>query len=55
MNRDAFIDAYVLGYLKAAFKEHLAADIVDALFEEAENAALESANVKAPHTQPEVV
>lgn len=50
-----YVDAFMLGYLKAALKEHLAVDIVDALFEEAENAALESANVKAPHAQPEVV
>lgn len=50
-----YVDAFMLGYLKAALKEHLAADIVDAMFEEAEHAALESANVKAPHTQPEVV
>ena len=46
MDRDAFIDAYTLGYLKAALKEHLAADIVDSLFTEAEDAARDAANVK---------
>lgn len=40
------VDAFMLGYLKAALKEHLAADIVDALFEEAEDAARDAANVK---------
>ncbi|MDK4309509.1 hypothetical protein [Corynebacterium accolens] len=55
MDRDAFIDAYTLGYLKAALKDHLVADIVDSLFTEAEDAALESAGAKASHTQPEVV
>lgn len=50
-----YIEAFTLGYLKATLKEHLAADIVDTMFEEAEHAALESAKTKAPHTQPEVV
>lgn len=50
-----YVDAFMLGYLKAALKDHLAADIVDTMFEEAEHAALESAGAKAPHTQPEVV
>lgn len=49
------VDAFMLGYLKAALKERLAADIVDTMFEEAEHAALESANAKAPRTQTEVV
>lgn len=34
-----YVDAFMLGYLKAALKEHLAADIVDSLFKEAEHAA----------------
>lgn len=55
LNRTAFIDAYTLGYLKVALKERLAVDIVDALFKEAEDAALESDGAKASHTQPEVV
>jgi len=49
-----YVDAFMLGYLKATLKKHLAADIVDTMFEEAEYAALESANVKAPHTPTEV-
>lgn len=41
-----YVDAFMLGYLKAALKEHLAADIVDSLFKEAEDAARDAANVK---------
>lgn len=46
------IQDFMLGYLKATLKEHLAADIVDSLFKEAEHAALESANTKDPTLNP---
>lgn len=44
-----YVDAFMLGYLKAALKEHLAADIVDTMFEDAEHAALGAVH----HAQPE--
>ena len=44
-----YIEAFMLGYLKAALKDHLAVDIVDALFKEAEDAAHDAAH----HAQPE--
>lgn len=43
------VDAFMLGYLKAALKDHLAADIVDSLFTEAEDAARGAVH----HAQPE--
>lgn len=55
MMNSGYVDSFMLGYLKAALKEHLASDIVDTLFEEAEKAALELAKTKASHAQPEVV
>lgn len=41
-----YVDAFMLGYLKASLKERLASDIVDNLFTEAEDAARDAANVK---------
>ncbi|MFR9871826.1 hypothetical protein ACL1AW_14750 [Corynebacterium striatum] len=35
-----YIEAFMLGYLKAAFKEHLSSELVDDLFDEAARAAL---------------
>ncbi|WP_172453507.1 hypothetical protein [Corynebacterium striatum] len=35
-----YIEAFMLGYLKAAFKEHLSSELVDDLFDEATHAAL---------------
>ena len=43
----AYIDAYTLGYLKAALKEHLKPSIVEELFTEAEQAALDAAIARA--------
>ena len=42
LNRTAFIDAYTLGYLKAALKKRIDSNLVDELFAEAEQAARES-------------
>lgn len=39
MNSDAFINAYALGYIKAALKEHIKPSLIDELFTEAEQAA----------------
>lgn len=39
LNRTAFIDAYTLGYLKAALKEHIKPSLIEGLFTEAEQAA----------------
>lgn len=36
----AYLEAFMLGYLKAAFKEHLSSGLVDDIFDEAERAAL---------------
>lgn len=44
-----YIEAFMLGYLKAALKDHLAADIVDSLFTEAEDAARDVVH----HAEPE--
>lgn len=44
-----YIDAYTLGYLKAALKEHLKPSIVEELFTEAEQAALDAAIARAGH------
>ncbi|HAT1445490.1 hypothetical protein ACL1HT_04460 [Corynebacterium striatum] len=38
----AYLEAFMLGYIKAALKEQLCHDEVDALYEEAERCALES-------------
>lgn len=38
----AYLEAFMLGYLKAAFKEHLSSELVDDLFDEAEAAARET-------------
>lgn len=38
----AYLEAFMLGYIKAALKEQLCHDEVDALYEEAEKCALES-------------
>ncbi|MFW9237826.1 hypothetical protein [Corynebacterium striatum] len=35
-----YVEAFMLGYLKAAFKEHLSSELVDDLFDEAARAAL---------------
>lgn len=45
----AYIDAYTLGYLKSALKEHLKPSIVEELFTEAEQAALDAAIARAGH------
>lgn len=37
-----YLEAFMLGYIKAALKEQLSHDEVDALYEEAEKCALES-------------
>ena len=44
-----YADAYRLGYLKAALKEHLKPSIVEELFTEAEQAALDAASARAGH------
>jgi hypothetical protein len=44
-----YTDAYILGYLKAALKEHLKPSIVEELFTEAEQAALDAAIARAGH------
>lgn len=36
----AYLDAFMLGYLKAALKEHLSPELIDDLFDEAERAAI---------------
>lgn len=48
----AYLEAFMLGYLKAAFKEHLSSDIVDELFDEATRAAL-SAKAARDSSQPQ--
>lgn len=37
-----YLEAFMLGYIKAALKEQLCHDEVDALYEEAEKCALDS-------------
>lgn len=44
-----YIEAFMLGYLKAALKEHLKPSIVEELFTEAEQAALDAAIARAGH------
>lgn len=44
-----YTDAYRLGYLKAALKEHLKPSIIEELFTEAEQAALDAASARAGH------
>ena len=44
-----YTDAYRLGYLKAALKEHLRPSIIEELFTEAEQAALDAASARAGH------
>ena len=43
----AYLEAFMLGYLKAAFKEHLSSGLVDELFDEAERAALSAKAARA--------
>ena len=43
----AYLEAFMLGYLKAAFKEHLSSGLVDDLFDEAERAALSAKEARA--------
>ncbi|WP_168162669.1 hypothetical protein [Corynebacterium sp. HMSC072A04] len=47
-----YLEAFMLGYLKAAFKEHLSSDLVDELFAEAARAAL-SAKAVRDSSQPQ--
>lgn len=44
-----YTDAYRLGYLKAVLKEHLKPSIIEELFTEAEQAALDAARARAGH------
>lgn len=48
----AYLEAFMLGYLKAAFKEHLSSELVDDLFVEATHAAL-SAKAARDSSQPQ--
>ena len=43
----AYLEAFMLSYLKAAFKEHLSSGLVDDLFDEAERAALSAKAARA--------